>query len=88
MKNKTTIIIITAFAMGALVGVLGYGMTSRSPQNCAVIGQQYLEMVKKQYSITDYGSKEWNQLVDRETKLVNLCYEKLEFETLKGGENK
>lgn len=88
MKNKTIIFIITAFLIGVLAGVLGYGMTSKLPQNCAVMGQQYLEMAKKQYNITDYGSEKWTQLVDRETKLVNLCYEKLEFETPKGGENK
>lgn len=87
MKNITIIFIIAAFALGIVAGVVGTGMSSKLPQNCAVLGQLYLEMVKKQYGIDDFASDKWNHVVNRETKLVNLCYEKLEFETSKGGEN-
>jgi len=85
MKNKTLILIITG-AIGVLLGILTNQFIPRTPKNCAVIGQQYLEMAKGQYNVTDYGSDRWNQLIERETALTNLCYEKLEFETPKGGE--
>lgn len=85
MKNKIAILIITG-AIGVLLGILTSQFIPRTPKNCAVIGQQYLEMAKRQYNVTNYGSDQWNQLIERETTLTNLCYEKLEFEKSKGGE--
>jgi hypothetical protein len=39
------------------------------------MGSLFLEWGKEKYSITDFGSDDWAELVARETKFTNMCYE-------------
>jgi hypothetical protein len=83
--------VVRPLIIGALVlalGILFFRFISlinifynfSNPKNCGELGQMYLEMAKKQYSVKDFGSTVWQEIIERETSLVNLCYEKFSFE--------
>lgn len=55
--------------------ITSFLIATPTPSNCGEIGQLYLEMEKKNNNITDFDSDEWRQAIDRETELVNICYE-------------
>lgn len=58
--------------MGLVVGL--FINNSKLPNNCAELGQIYLEVGKKRLGIVDFGSEKWSKLIDSETKFVNDCY--------------
>jgi len=73
IRMSTTILITAVLAITALF--IGFQIGRKdAPKNCAELGVAYLEIGKKELGITDFGSEQWNKLVDDETKLTNDCY--------------
>lgn len=64
---------LTVLAMG--VGyVLGIGVGQKqSIRSCAELGVAYLELGKQQLAVRDFGSPEWQALIEEETRLVQEC---------------
>ena len=77
VKLSTTILLVLLFTIVGIV--IGYQLGSDSkPTNCAKLGGAYLEIGEKELEITDFGSQEWIQLIDDETKFTNDCYKSLD----------
>ncbi len=45
------------------------------PRNCAELAVTYLEMGKTYYGLSPDNNEEWNEAVDKETKIQNICLE-------------
>ncbi len=77
-KVRFSTAIIASIVVAAIAMFIGYQTgQGKSPQNCAELGVAYLEIGKKELGITDFGSEEWNKLVQDETRFTNDCYESL-----------
>lgn len=76
VKNVGLPIVFLISLIMIFVGVcVGYRLTSDPvPKNCAELGAIYLEIGKKELGITDFGSEQWNKLIEYETKFTNDCY--------------
>lgn len=78
-KVKLSTAILMALLLAIVGIVIGYQLGSDSkPTNCAELGSAYLEIGKKELGITDFGSQEWIQLIDDETKFTNDCYKSID----------
>lgn len=76
VRNVGLPIVFLISTLMILVGVfIGYRLASDpAPKNCAELGAIYLEIGKKELGITDFGSEQWNKLIEYETKFTNDCY--------------
>lgn len=67
-------LIITSIVFLGVGYKIGKG---KIPANCAELGVNYLEIGKNKLGITDFGSEEWKNLIEAETKFTNDCYESI-----------
>lgn len=76
VRNVGTLSIVFILIITLAVGILiGYKFAKNPlPKNCAELGVAYLEIGKKELGITDYGSEQWNKLIEDETRFTNDCY--------------
>jgi len=77
-KVKLSAVILIVLVFSAISLFVGYkiGIGSK-PTNCAELGGAYLEIGKKELVINDFGSQEWLQLIEDETKFTKDCYKSL-----------
>ncbi|MEM2111476.1 MAG: hypothetical protein QXX08_06325 [Candidatus Bathyarchaeia archaeon] len=75
-----TLVLVLGILFLRFILLIDISHISGNPKNCGELGQEYLEMAIKQYAVNDFGSTLWQEIVERETLLVNLCYEKFSFE--------
>ncbi|MCA9371693.1 MAG: hypothetical protein H6773_02855 [Pseudomonadales bacterium] len=77
-KVKLPVPILLVFVLSVICLFVGYktGIDSK-PTNCAELGGAYLEIGKKELGINDFGSQEWLQLIEDETKFTKDYYKSL-----------
>ncbi len=75
VKNiRPQVLVIAVVVVGVVSTFVGYQMgRDEVPQSCGELGATYLEIGKKELGITDFGSEQWSQLIEQETKFVNEC---------------
>lgn len=58
--------------LGALIGYTAAKINDAT--TCGDLGQAYMEIGKKQLGITDFGSEQWQRLIEDQSRFTNDCY--------------
>ena len=64
-------------ALNLVASISLFFLYKGQPKNCGELGQAYMEIGKKRFSITANNSAQWQKLIDEQTKFTNDCYKSM-----------